>query len=394
MSKTYIIDGNSLLFRAFYALFRPGVELMHSKDGTPTNAIYSFKNMMQKIKSELSDNDKMIVCFDTDSKTFRSKELETYKKNRKPLEPALKVQLPLARKLLDAMGIFYYELPGYEGDDIAGSLAKYAAKLGDEVTLFTSDKDFLQLLDDNIVVKFLRKGLSEIELFTKDNIYEKLGFRADQVTDYKGLVGDTSDNFKGIPGIGEKTAVKLLNEYGHLEEIIIGMQSLNTKTAKNIVENAELGRFCKHIATIITDMPNIYEVYDKGQVKDFNYLELRAFYKKYDLYKFYKELEDEILKLNEELNSKKILIKESGSIAEASLKLNHMFEDAQKSIDDYVNNVKAKYEEMLKEVEKKPITKSKENNRKKVKVTIKNSSVKKGKVKWKILIVMIYLLMI
>ena len=90
--------------------------------------------------------------------------------------------------------------------DIAGSLAKYAAKLGDEVTLFTSDKDFLQLLDDNIVVKFLRKGLSEIELFTKDNIYEKLGFRADQVTDYKGLVGDTSDNFKGIPGIGEKTA--------------------------------------------------------------------------------------------------------------------------------------------------------------------------------------------
>ena len=294
MSKTYIIDGNSLLFRAFYALFRPGVELMHSKDGTPTNAIYSFKNMMQKIKSELSDNDKMIVCFDTDSKTFRSKELETYKKNRKPLEPALKVQLPLARKLLDAMGIFYYELPGYEGDDIAGSLAKYAAKLGDEVTLFTSDKDFLQLLDDNIVVKFLRKGLSEIELFTKDNIYEKLGFRADQVTDYKGLVGDTSDNFKGIPGIGEKTAVKLLNEYGHLEEIIIGMQSLNTKTAKNIVENAELGRFCKHIATIITDMPNIHEVYDKGQVKDFNYLELRAFYKKYDLYKFYKELEDEM----------------------------------------------------------------------------------------------------
>lgn len=296
MSKTYIIDGNSLLFRAFYALFRPGVELMHSKDGTPTNAIYSFKNMMQKIKSELSDNDKMIVCFDTDSKTFRSKELETYKKNRKPLEPALKVQLPLARKLLDAMGIFYYELPGYEGDDIAGSLAKYAAKLGDEVTLFTSDKDFLQLLDDNIVVKFLRKGLSEIELFTKDNIYEKLGFRADQVTDYKGLVGDTSDNFKGIPGIGEKTAVKLLNEYGHLEEIIIGMQSLNTKAAKNIVENAELGRFCKHIATIITDMPNIYEVYDKGQVKDFNYLELRAFYKKYDLYKFYKELEDEMKK--------------------------------------------------------------------------------------------------
>ena len=296
MAKTYIIDGNSLLFRAFYALFRPGVELMHNKDGIPTNAIYSFKNMMQKIKNELSFDDKMIVCFDTDSKTFRSQELETYKKNRKPLEPALKTQMPLARKLLDAMGIFYYELPGYEGDDIAGSLAKYAAKLGDEVSLFTSDKDFLQLLDDNIVVRFLRKGLSEIELFTKDNIYEKLGFRADQVIDYKGLVGDSSDNFKGIPGIGEKTAVKLLNEYGHLEEIIIGMQSQNSKTAKNIVENADLGRFCKHIATIITDIPDIDKVYEKGQVKDFNYLELKAFYKKYDLYKFLKELEEEMQK--------------------------------------------------------------------------------------------------
>lgn len=294
MPKTYIIDGNSLLFRSFYALFRPGEELMHSQDGTPTNAIYSFHNMMKTIKSKLTSADKMIVCFDTDSKTFRSKELETYKKNRKPLEPQLAVQMPIARKLLEAMGIFFYELPGYEGDDVAGSLAKYGSKLGDEIILFTSDKDFLQLLDENIKVNFLRKGLSEIEVFTKDNIYEKLGFRADQVTDYKGLVGDASDNFKGIPGIGDKTAVKLLNLHDNLEGIIEAMKSETSKTAKNIVEHAEEGRFCKHIATIITDIDGIEDVYAKGQIKDFDYKTLKAFFNQYDLIKFSKQLDEEM----------------------------------------------------------------------------------------------------
>lgn len=293
MSKTYIIDGNSLLFRAFYALYRPGEELMHSQDGTPTNAIFSFRNMMKTIRSQLTEGDRMIVCFDTEVQTFRSKELETYKKNRKPLEPALKAQLPLARTLLDAMGIFYYEYPGYEGDDVAGSLAVYGAARGDDIELFTSDKDFLQLLGERIKVNFLRRGLTNIEVFTADNIKEKLGFCADQVTDYKGLVGDASDNFKGIPGIGEKTAVKLLSEYGHLEDIIAGLTGKPGKTALNICEHADEGRFCKHLATIITDLDICAEVYDRGLVKDPNYEHLKAFYLKYGLNSFLKQLESE-----------------------------------------------------------------------------------------------------
>ena len=202
MGKIFIVDGNSLLFRSFYALYRPGMDIMRASDGTPTNAIYSFNNMMKKIKSELKEGERMVVCFDTGKKTFRSAELESYKMNRKPLDPELKAQLPLSRELLDCFNIFHCELEGYEADDLAGSLAKYASSKGDEVVLFTSDKDYLQLLDQNVTVRFLRKGLSEIETFTKDNIKEKMGFEANQVTDYKGLVGDPSDNIKGVKGVG------------------------------------------------------------------------------------------------------------------------------------------------------------------------------------------------
>ena len=143
MSKTYIVDGSSLLFRSFFATFRPGVPVMSTKDGIPTNAIYLYQKMLSQIKSELSFSDRLIVCFDTGKKSFRANKLESYKMNRKPIEPSLKAQLPLARELLDNMGILHIELEGYEGDDLAGSLTYYAASKGDDVTLFTSDKDFL-----------------------------------------------------------------------------------------------------------------------------------------------------------------------------------------------------------------------------------------------------------
>ncbi len=290
MSKIYIIDGNSLLFRSFYATYHPDRPIMTNKDGVPTNAIYLYQQMMSKIKSELSYDDKMVVCFDTGRKSFRTQELESYKMNRKPIEPSLKEQFPLAREMLDDMGILYIEQDGYEGDDLAGSLVYYANKNGDDITLFTSDKDFLQLLiSDRVQVKFLRKGLKEIQVFTKNNIHEQLGYHANQVVDYKGLVGDSSDNIPGIKGVGEKTAIKLLNNYQHLEDIFEGIKDDKSKVSQNILQNKDTALFCRKIATIVTDI-DVSEYYKKAQVKNGDNAKLLEFYRKYDLNNAYKEL--------------------------------------------------------------------------------------------------------
>lgn len=151
MKKMIIIDGNSLLFRAFFATFNPNVPLMRSKDGTPTNAIFAFSNMLSRIISGFKGDENLLVVFDTGKKTFRHKELDTYKANRKPVNPELIEQMPIARELLKAMGVFTYELEGFEGDDIAGSAAKLAGKNGYDVTIYTSDKDFLQLIDKKFI---------------------------------------------------------------------------------------------------------------------------------------------------------------------------------------------------------------------------------------------------
>jgi DNA polymerase I len=292
MSKTYIVDGNSLLFRSFFATFRPGVPVMSTKDGIPTNAIYLYQKMLSQIKSELSFSDRLIVCFDTGKKSFRASKLESYKMNRKPIEPSLKAQLPLARELLDNMGILHIELEGYEGDDLAGSLTYYAASKGDDVTLFTSDKDFLQLLiADNVQIRFLRKGLSDVEIYTKNTIKSLKGYNADQVIDFKGLVGDPSDNIPGIIGVGEKTALKLLDQYPHLEDIFEGIKDDKSKISQKIIENKDMALFCREIARIVTNL-DVKDYYEQGLLQKEKENELLAFYKRYELKNAYKELLD------------------------------------------------------------------------------------------------------
>ncbi len=296
MSKTYIVDGNSLLFRSFYATFRPGVPVLSTKDGIPTNAIYLFQKMLKQIKGELTCQDRLIVCFDTGKKSFRASQLESYKMNRKPIDESLKAQLPLARVLLDKMGILHIEMEGYEGDDLAGSLTYYSDNKGDDVTLFTSDKDFLQLLiSDKVKINFLRKGLSDIQVFTKNNIKQILGYQADQVTDFKGLVGDPSDNIPGIKGVGNKTAIKLLDTYPHLEEIFEGIKDDKSKTSLNILENKDMAYFCRDIAKIVTTL-DVSSFYEQGLIKKENTQELLEFYKRYELKGAYKELYDQLQK--------------------------------------------------------------------------------------------------
>lgn len=299
MSKTYIIDGNSLLFRSFYATYRPGVEIMRAQDGTPTNALFTFYPMLEHIKNSLTAEDRMIVCFDTGHPTFRTKEIEGYKAQRKPIEPDLKKQIPLAHEMCKCMGIETAEMEGYEGDDVAGSLAKYAARQGDEVVLFTSDKDFLQLIDDHIQVHALKRGLSDVFTYTKENMVESYGVRADQVTDFKAIAGDASDNYKGIPHIGEKTAKSLLSKYNHLEDILTAYRGKSdTALARNLNAGADEGRLCLKIATIVTDL-DVAEFYNRGAVRPEDTQAVLAFMNRFSLEKYARQISNEAVKEDE-----------------------------------------------------------------------------------------------
>ncbi len=286
--KIIIIDGNSLLFRAYFATSFTG-NLMRTKSGIPTNAIYAFSNMISKIVSSMKSTDRIFVSFDTGKKTFRHEALESYKAQRKPIDEELKIQLPIARELLKAMNIFYYELEGFEGDDIAGSVAKLAASKGYNVEIYTSDKDFLQLIDDNIQINMIRKGLTDIEIFDEPTLLSKMELTPSQIKDYKGLTGDSSDNLKGIPGIGEKTAIKLIKQYGTLENIIEAMQNDKSKLAEKIRLGAEEGLLCKKLATIITDV-NIPFSLDDLEYLGYDFNELSSFYTKYEFFSLLKKL--------------------------------------------------------------------------------------------------------
>lgn len=287
--KLYVLDGNSLLFRAYYATAFRG-DIMRTKKGFPTNAIFGFSNMISKLVSSLKKDDYIMVAFDTGKKTFRHEQLDTYKAQRKPIDEDLKVQLPLARDYLKAMGIFFYELDGYEGDDIAGSVAKqFGSKNNIETHIYTSDKDYLQLIDDNISIEMIKKGLSDIETMNEESLKEKMGLTPSQIRDFKGLMGDPSDNLPGIPGIGEKSAIKLIQQYGSLEEIIKGMENQTSKQAQKILENQESGKICKEMATIITDISLPFTISDlKYEGYDFN--ELSSFFTKYEFFSSLKKL--------------------------------------------------------------------------------------------------------
>ncbi len=276
MEKIIIIDGNSLLFRAYHATAYPGVEIMRSQDGTPTNAIFAFSNMINKIISSLNKGDHIMVAFDTGKPTFRNEALKTYKANRKPVPNDLVEQFPLSRDFLKAFGIFQFEEEGFEGDDIAGSVAKLAESSSYEVILYTSDRDFLQLVSDKITVCILKKGLSDTLMMTPTLVKEMYGFEPKQIIDYKGLRGDSSDNLPGIPGVGEKTAVKLINEYGSFDNIMAHANEMKGKLKEELINNQKLGTISRDLAIIKTDIDlpftledTLYEGYDFRKINEF-----------------------------------------------------------------------------------------------------------------------------
>lgn len=298
MPKMIVIDGNSLFFRAYYATAYGGQELMRNKDGVPTNAIFAFSNMINKILQEVKDGDSIMVAFDTGKHTFRHEALETYKANRKPQPQELITQLPLARQFLKAMNIFQFEEEGFEGDDIAGTVAKLAEKEGYDVFIYTSDRDFLQLIDDKIKINIIKKGLSDVSIMDEAKVKEEFGFAPIQIIDYKGLRGDSSDNLPGIPGVGEKTAVRLIQEYGSFDKIVEASASLKGKVYENIIKNENLGKLCRDLAIIKTDISLPFDIKDT-KYEGYYFKNIDEFCKKYDLKTFINKVNNK-WKINDE----------------------------------------------------------------------------------------------
>ncbi len=309
MSRILLIDGNSLMFRAYYATAYTG-NLMQNKSGLYTNAIFGFCNMIHKL---LNDNvDKVFVAFDAGKQTFRHKQFDDYKGGRKPMPPEFKVQIPYIKQYLDIMNIKHFESLDYEADDLVAAYATLGNTENNEVFVVSGDKDLLQLAKGNITVALTKKGITELDEYTEFNFKEKMGFESYQVPDYKGLVGDSSDNLPGIKGIGEKTALKLLEEYGSLENIIAHVSDLKGKPQSSILEHSEIGLMCKKMATLQTNFLLPYSLAEINKQEP-NYEQLIDFFKMLDFNSFLKKLEKEMLNKLQPNNKKEeveVVIKE------------------------------------------------------------------------------------
>ncbi|GBU10544.1 DNA polymerase I [Erysipelotrichaceae bacterium] len=252
MKRIVIIDGYSLFFRAYFATAYTG-QFMHTSEGLPTNAIFSFSNMMFRILGEHNFTH-ILVALDPGGKTFRHEMLPEYKGTRSETPAEMIPQFDLLPKLLDALKIPYYKKKGFEADDIIGTLAKRAESAGYYVDILSSDRDLLQLIDVKTTVRLLKKGLSEIEDMTLEKLAEQLQLVPHQIPDLKGLMGDASDNIPGIPGIGEKTALKLLAAYGTIDGLYENVENLKGKQKEKVETYEKQARLSKALATIDCDV--------------------------------------------------------------------------------------------------------------------------------------------
>lgn len=251
--KLLVIDGNSILNRAFY-----GIRLLSAKDGTFTNAIFGFMNILQKLKTELSP-DGVAVAFDRKAPTFRHKMYDGYKATRKGMPPELAQQLPLLKELLSDLGYPLVELDGYEADDILGTLAKASQEQGWQCVLATGDRDSFQLIGEGVTVRLAstQNGQPSAEIIDREKIIEKYGVAPSQLIDVKALMGDSSDNIPGVPGIGEKTALSLIVQFGSLEGVYQNLENPDMKASvrRKLEEGKELAQLSYRLARICTDAP-------------------------------------------------------------------------------------------------------------------------------------------
>lgn len=276
MQKIILIDGHSLAYRAFYAL----PDTMKTSSGIPTNALYGFTSMLMKIIDE--NPDFIAICFDLKEPTFRHKEYKEYKAKRQVQPPSLTEQLPYIKEISETLGIPIYTKEGFEADDVIGTLAKEAEKQGLQAEIVSGDKDLFQIASPHIHVLRTTKGISEMNLYDPSKIKEEMGISPNQIPDFKALRGDPSDNIPGIPGIGEKTALKLLEEFHSLENLLENIGKIeNQKLREKIEQNKDLAILSKRLGTIITNVP-IEIDFKKAKREPLNWQEIIPLFEKFE----------------------------------------------------------------------------------------------------------------
>ena len=284
MKKLIVIDGNSLANRAFYA-----IPILSNSKGVITNAVYGFTNMLMRILKQ-EQPDYLAVAFDVSRKVFRHEKYADYKAQRKGMPEELRGQMDLIKDVLRAMNIAIYEKEGYEGDDVIGSMVRWAEGQDIHSVIITGDKDSLQLISEKTSVFLTKKGITELAKYDTEALKEEYNLVPDQIRDLKGLMGDASDNIPGVPGVGEKTALKLLHQYGTVEELYQHLDDFNgKKLGDKLRENEEQAFMSKELATIFCEVP--LDFTEEALVRHpFDVPQLTALYKELELRSLLNEL--------------------------------------------------------------------------------------------------------
>jgi DNA polymerase-1 len=284
--KLMLIDGNSLLFRAFYAL-----PLLHNREGVYTNGVYGFLTMFNRVTADEQPSH-IVVAFDMDRKTFRSEIYGEYKANRSAPPVELQGQFQLLRDVLTALNVHYIETPGYEADDIIGTLSKWAEDENLDCLIVTGDGDALQLVSDQVQVLMTKKGISEMQIYKTQQVREKWEVDPGQMIEIKALMGDASDNIPGVPGVGAKTAVKLIKEYGNLENLYQHLGEVSgRKLVERLTENRDQAFMSRKLATIVRDMELEWDL-DKFKVEEPDHDRLVELYKQLEFNNFLNALQE------------------------------------------------------------------------------------------------------
>lgn len=287
--KLMLIDGHSILNRAFY-----GVPDLSNSEGVPTNALYGFLNIMFRFIDE-ENPDYIMVAFDMDAPTFRHKAYSAYKGTRNPMPDALRKQVPLMKELLTAMNITIVQKEGFEADDILGTLAKSSAKRGMEVSVISGDRDLLQLAAPSVKIRIpkTKKGITEVEDYYPEDVKALYGVTPSEFIDMKALMGDSSDNIPGAPGVGPKTASAIIMQYHHLENVFENLDALKPpKAKKSISENIEQIKLSRFLSEIKTDVALDYDM-GKSRAKDFFNEESYKLFKRYGFKSMLKHFESQ-----------------------------------------------------------------------------------------------------
>ncbi|WP_200796502.1 DNA polymerase I [Sporanaerobacter acetigenes] len=300
-----IIDGSSLLHRAFYAL-----PLLSTKDGIYTNGVYGFLTMLYKITDEYNPK-YLCVAFDMKAPTFRHLEFDLYKANRQKAPNELSLQFPILKEVLKAMNINQIEIEGYEADDIAGTVARFGEEKNLNVILVSGDRDYLQLASDKSKVLVTKKGITELEVFDKEAMIDKYGITPEQFIDLKGLMGDKSDNIPGVPGIGEKTGLKLLKQFGSIENIYENIEEVSgNKLKESLIEYKQQAFLSRRLAEIVTSVPlelNLEEL--KYEEPDWE--RLKGLYEKLEFKSLIEKIPKDKIEINIEYYSSEFILIES-----------------------------------------------------------------------------------